>query len=90
MPRIAKICDKLTVVRSVSHGDAGHESASHTLLTGYKPTNDIPANEAPSYGSIVAKEMGPRVDGFPAYVTLPTAPKRLAPPTTAAAMACNS
>src|SRR5439155_3886303 len=75
MPRIAKICDKLTLLRSVTHGDAGHESASHTLLTGYKPTNDIPANEAPAYGSIVAKEMGPRADGFPAYVTVPTAPK---------------
>ena len=75
MPRIAKIADKLTVIRSVTHGDSGHESASHTLLTGYKPTNDIPANEAPSYGSVVAKEMGARVDGFPAYVTVPSAPK---------------
>jgi uncharacterized protein DUF1501 len=75
MPRIAKVCDKLSILRSVTHGDAGHESASHTLLTGYKPTNDIPANEAPSYGSIVAKEMGPRESGFPAYVTVPTAPK---------------
>ena len=45
------------------------------MLTGYKPTNDIPANEAPSYGSVVSKEMGPRVDGFPAYMALPTAPK---------------
>jgi hypothetical protein len=75
MPRIAKVCDKLSLIRSVTHGDAGHESATHTLLTGYKPTNDIPSNEAPSYGSIVAKEMGPRVEGFPAYVTVPTAPK---------------
>ncbi len=75
MPRIAKVCDKITLLRSVTHGDAGHESASHTLLTGYKPTNDIPANEAPSYGSIVAKEMGARQEGFPAYVTVPTAPK---------------
>src|ERR1700761_8014875 len=75
MPRIAKIADKLAVIRSGTHPDAGHESASHTLLTGYKPTNDIPANEAPSYGSIVAKEMGARIEGFPAYVTVPTAPK---------------
>ena len=78
MPRIAKVSDKLAVLRSVTHGDSGHESASHTLLTGYKPTNDIPANEAPSYGSIVAKEMGARVEGFPAYVTVPTAPKSTA------------
>jgi Protein of unknown function (DUF1501) len=75
MPRIAKICDKISLVRSVTHGDSGHESATHTLLTGYKPTNDIPANEAPSYGSIVAKEMGPRTEGFPAYVAVPNAPK---------------
>jgi hypothetical protein len=78
MPRIAKIANKLAVMRSVTHADAGHESASHTLLTGYKPTNDIPANEAPSYGSICAKEMGPRVEGFPAYVAVPTAPKSTA------------
>jgi hypothetical protein len=75
MPRIAKIADKMALIRSATHGDSGHESATHTLLTGYKPTNDIPANEAPSYGSIVAKEMGARVDGFPAYVAVPTAPK---------------
>src|SRR3954465_6034930 len=37
--------------------------------------NDIPAMKPPAYGSIVAKEMGPRVDGFPGYVTVPTAPK---------------
>src|SRR5271156_14939 len=52
MPRIAKICDKLAIMRSVPHPDSGHQSATHMLLTGYKPTNDIPANEAPSYGSI--------------------------------------
>jgi Protein of unknown function (DUF1501) len=75
MPRIAKICDKLAIMRSVTHPDSGHGSATHMLLTGYKPTNDIPANEAPSYGSIVAKEMGPRVEGFPGYIAMPTAPK---------------
>ena len=78
MPRIAKICDKIVVVRSCTHPDSGHESASHQLLTGYKPTNDIPANEVPSYGSIVAKEMGPRRAGFPAYCTVPRSPKSTA------------
>src|SRR5207244_6329765 len=73
--RIAQVCDKLAILRSTTHPDGGHESASHFLLTGYKPTNDIPANEAPSYGSIIAKEMGPKQSGFPAYVTVPTAPK---------------
>jgi hypothetical protein len=66
MPSIAKICDKLAIIRSATHNDAGHESASHFLLTGYKPTVDIPANEVPSYGSIVAKELGPVKPKFPA------------------------
>src|SRR3954471_4188102 len=53
LPLSAKQMDKFSIVRSVTHPDAGHESASHWLLTGYKPTNDIPAQEMPSYGSIV-------------------------------------
>lgn len=75
LPKCAKIVDKICVVRSLTHGDSGHESASHALLTGYKPTNDIPANETPSYGSIVAHEMGAKAAGFPAYVALPQAPR---------------
>ena len=75
MPRTAQVCDKLAILRSVTHPDSGHESATHMLLTGYKPTNDIPANEMPSYGSIVAKEMGPRAEGFPSYVAVPRAPR---------------
>lgn len=75
MPKIAKVCDKLCVIRSCTHPDAGHESATHMLLTGYKPTNDIPAQEVPSYGSIVAKEKGPREAGYPAYVAVPQGPR---------------
>jgi hypothetical protein len=78
MPKIARVCDKLSIIRSTTHEDSGHESASHFLLTGYKPTNDIPAQEMPSYGSIVGKEMGPRTPSFPAYVTIPTAPRSAA------------
>ncbi|MCE9532352.1 MAG: DUF1501 domain-containing protein, partial [Planctomycetes bacterium] len=63
---------------SVTHGDAGHESASHYLLTGYRPTNDIPAQEMPSYGSIVAKERGARRPGIPAYIAVPSAPRSTA------------
>lgn len=75
MPKIAKICDKLCIIRSCTHPDSGHESATHMLLTGYKPTNDIPAQEVPSYGSIVAKEKGPRMAGYPAYVAVPKPPR---------------
>jgi hypothetical protein len=78
LPLSAQQMDKFSILRSVTHPDAGHESASHYLLTGYKPTNDIPANEAPSYGSITAKERGPRRSGLPAYIAVPKAPKSTA------------
>lgn len=71
MPQIAKMTDRLTIVRACSHSDMGHESATHALLTGYKPSIDIPANETPSFGSIVGKEVGSKQPGFPAYVALP-------------------
>ena len=78
LPLSAQQMDKYSIVRSVTHPDAGHESASHYLLTGYRPTNDIPANEVPSYGSIAAKERGSRREGVPAYVAVPQAPKSTA------------
>jgi Protein of unknown function (DUF1501) len=75
MPHIARVCDKLTVLRSVTHPDSGHESATHFLLTGYPPTNDIPSNEVPSYGSIVGKELGAKQPGLPPYAAVPRAPR---------------
>src|SRR5205823_13979618 len=78
LPLSARHMDKCAIVRSVTHPDAGHESASHYLLTGYRPTNDIPSNEMPSYGSIVAKERGPRKAGLPAYIAVPSAPRSTA------------
>jgi hypothetical protein len=78
LPLSAQVMDKYSIVRSVTHPDAGHESASHYLLTGYRPTNDIPSNEVPSYGSITAKQRGPRRPGLPAYVAVPEAPKSTA------------
>jgi hypothetical protein len=75
LPLSAKQMDKFSIVRSVTHPDSGHESASHYLLTGYKPTNDIPAQEMPSYGSITARVRGPRRPGLPAYLAVPSAPR---------------
>jgi len=75
LPLSAKVMDKFAILRSVTHPDAGHESASHYLLTGYRPTNDIPAQEMPSYGSITARVRGPRRPGLPAYVAVPNPPR---------------
>jgi len=78
LPLSARALDKFSVLRSVTHPDSGHESASHYLLTGYRPTNDIPAQEMPSYGSIAAKERGPRREGVPAYIAVPHQPRSAA------------
>ncbi len=75
LPLSAQQMDKFSIVRSVTHPDSGHESASHYLLTGYRPTNDIPAQEMPSYGSISARVRGPRRPGLPAYVAVPSVPR---------------
>lgn len=75
LPLSARQMEHFSIVRSVTHPDSGHESASHYLLTGYRPTNDIPAQEMPSYGSIAARVRGPRRPGLPAYVTLPKTPR---------------
>ena len=75
LPLSARQMDKFSIVRSVTHPDPGHGSATHYLLTGYKPTNDIPSNEMPSYGSVTAKERGPRSPGLPAYIAVPQAPQ---------------
>src|SRR3954471_6122593 len=54
MKETAKIADKITVVRSMTHGDAAHERGTHNMFTGYKPS---PALNYPSMGSVVSHEL---------------------------------
>ena len=75
LPRIAKIQDKFSLVRSFGHGDSNHGSADHAMLTGYAPGAGFngglkPNNQKPCVGSIVSKEQGPR-GSVPPYVCLP-------------------
>ena len=65
--RTAGVADKLTVVRSVTHGEAAHERGQHNMMTGYRPS---PALQYPSMGSVVSHEYGPRKD-LPPYITIP-------------------
>src|SRR5579864_6742748 len=37
MPNMAKVMDKATLVRTLSHDEGAHERACHTLLTGWHP-----------------------------------------------------
>jgi len=65
---IAKIMDKLSVVRSMTHGEAAHERGTHNMFTGYRPS---PAVKFPSYGSIISHEQGSR-NNLPPYVVVPS------------------
>jgi len=68
-PQLAKVADKLTVIRSMTHTEAAHERGAHNMLTGYRPS---PAIVYPSFGSVVSHELGVRND-LPPYVCVPSA-----------------
>jgi hypothetical protein len=71
LPRQARVMDKLAVVRSAYHTNAGHGMGSQWMLTGYQPTIEVNDNIYPSTGSVVAKMRGANEPGLPAYVNLP-------------------
>lgn len=74
LPKTAAIADKITVVRSMSHGEAAHERGTHNMFTGYRPS---PALVFPSMGSVVSHEYGPR-NNLPPYVCVPNVPNEFA------------
>ena len=74
MKETAKIADKVTIIRSMSHGEAAHERGTHNMFTGYRPS---PALEYPSIGSVISHELGPRND-LPPYVCVPSVPNEYA------------
>ncbi|MGI9516482.1 MAG: DUF1501 domain-containing protein [Pirellulaceae bacterium] len=76
LPETAKIVDKLTIVRSMTHGEAAHERGTHNMFTGYRPS---PALQYPSIGSVVSHEFGPR-NNLPPYVCIPNQPNPYAGP----------
>jgi hypothetical protein len=70
LKQTAQIADKLTVIRSMTHGEAAHERGTHNMFTGYRPS---PALNYPSFGSVISHEFGPR-ENLPPYVAIPSQP----------------
>jgi hypothetical protein len=74
-PRQAQVTDKFSIVRSLHHDTGDHFAGGHRMLT----AKDLGVGGAntpakfPSIGSIVARELGPRQPGLPAYVGVPHA-----------------
>jgi uncharacterized protein (DUF1501 family) len=67
LPSLAKRMDKLALVRSIRSFGDDHPQAMHYAATGHIHN---PAMQFPSFGAIVAKELGP-MNGMPPYVLAP-------------------
>tara|TARA_R100000152_G_C6762471_1_gene186736 strand:+ start:218 stop:1498 length:1281 start_codon:yes stop_codon:yes gene_type:complete len=63
----AKVADKLTVIRSMTHGETAHERGTNNMFTGWRPS---PAIQYASIGSIVSHELGVR-NNLPPYISVP-------------------
>lgn len=74
MKHTAKIADKITVVHSMTHGEAAHERGTHNMFTGYRPS---PAIQYPAMGSVISHELGSR-NNLPPYVCIPNVPNEFA------------
>src|SRR5439155_16404243 len=76
MERVAKIMDKVTLIRSVHHTMKNHNSAGYYALTGHPPPSDDQRlrdslDLYPAYGSMVDK-LAPVHEDMPTFVAYPT------------------
>jgi len=75
LPRLAKVMDKVTLIRSMHHHMKNHNPASYYALTGHAPpVDDITLRDSPelfpAYGSVVDR-LAPVSEAMPTSVALP-------------------
>ncbi|MSQ94251.1 MAG: DUF1501 domain-containing protein [Gemmataceae bacterium] len=74
MPRQAKIADKFSLIRSLTHTNYNHFDAAHWVQTGYHEPNVMGRGQPyPSQGSVVSMLNGSNQPGMPPYVCIPEA-----------------
>ena len=67
-PELAKQADKYSLIRSMTHGINGHETAAYLMQTGHQPGERL---AYPSVGAVFALMKGPEYNGMiPPYVVL--------------------
>lgn len=79
LPHLARMADKLAVVRSYSHGNNDHFMSQAYALSG----RPVPRNrifDEPNIGSVVARLLGPR-NLLPGYIAVPGITRPGPPPT---------
>ncbi|MCS6850956.1 MAG: DUF1501 domain-containing protein [Gemmataceae bacterium] len=74
-PLQAQVTDKFSIVRSLHHDTGDHFAGGHRMLTSKDMgvSGGNPEGRFPGIGAIVARELGPRHPGVPAYVSVPVA-----------------
>jgi hypothetical protein len=75
LPRVARVADKLAILRSLTHTDSDHGHGYHIMMTGVNPgAGDFNAtknnNTHPSLGSMVAR-LGKNNGSLPPYLSVP-------------------
>ena len=75
LPRVAKVMDKVTLIRTLHHTMKNHNSASYYALTGHEPPSDDQRLRDslelfPAYGSIVDR-LAPVSGEMPTFVAYP-------------------
>jgi uncharacterized protein (DUF1501 family) len=65
LPRLGRLADRFTVVRSMTHGNGGHDGGMHVCMTGHSQ----PAPQTPYFGSVMAR-LRPSTRNIPSYVWL--------------------
>jgi hypothetical protein len=68
LPRLARVMDKLVVVRSLVGNQADHDAVQ--VFNGHNPGKPGPAGGWPQFGSAVAKLQGPVDPSVPPFVSL--------------------
>ncbi len=69
MPNLARLGDKITLVRSLCHERAEHSGGTHRFLSGYASrAANLPDAEFPELGSIVARQLDRTTRDVPTFV----------------------
>jgi len=65
LPKLASMSDRFCIVRSMTHGNGGHDGGMHVCMTGHSQ----PEVETPYFGSVMAR-LKPATRNVPSYVWL--------------------
>jgi hypothetical protein len=63
LPRLARRADRYCLVRSMTHGNGGHDGGMHVCMTGHS----APKESTPYFGSVMAR-LRPATRNVPSYV----------------------